>query len=41
MLTFQDCRYRAKLRLAQMAKECGYESALLPEHFETDDAKSA
>lgn len=36
MLIFQDCRYRAEFRLAQLAQECGDELALLPELHETE-----
>lgn len=36
MLTLQDCRYRAKIHLARLAEECGYELALLPEPYETE-----
>jgi len=36
MLTLQDCRYRAELRLAQLAQDCGDELALLPEPYETE-----
>jgi Immunity protein 35 len=36
MLSFQYCRYRAELRLAQLAQECGDELALLPEPHETE-----
>ena len=36
MLNLQDCRYRAELRLAQLAQECGDEFALLPEPYETE-----
>ena len=36
MITFQDCRSRAKLRLARLAEECGDELVLLPEPYETE-----
>lgn len=36
MLTLQDCRYHAELRLARLAVQCGDELALLPEPYETE-----
>lgn len=36
MLTLQDCRYRAELRLARLAEEFGDELTLLPEPYGTE-----
>ena len=36
MLTLQDCRCRAELRLARLAQQCGDELAFVSEPYETE-----